>query len=74
MPLYEYKCTCGNRFAEIKHVDEREICPCPECGEWAKHVVTPVNFDPKMGLDPAMPTFYDKWAAKQVRNARGKPT
>jgi putative FmdB family regulatory protein len=74
MPLYEYKCECGNRFSQLKKVEERDTAPCPECGTWAKHAITPVNFDPKMGLDPAFATFSDKWAKKQRNKGSGKST
>lgn len=72
MPLYDYKCSCGNKFAAINTVEYRELAPCPACGEAAKHTISPVNFDPKMGLDPDFATFSDKWAKKQRRKGSGK--
>ena len=36
MPLYDYKCKCGNEFSDVKKIAERRVpCEekCPECGE-----------------------------------------
>ena len=72
MPLYDYRCDCGNVFTAMNKVDERETAVCPDCNKPAKHIISPVNFDPKMGLDPDFATFSDKWAKKQRSKGSGK--
>lgn len=49
MPLYQYKCEhCGNVFEllfhRVKFTEEgaEPGAPCPECGEFAPLVITPV--------------------------------
>lgn len=33
MPLYEYRCTCGNRFELLRRVgQDLEGVVCPQCG------------------------------------------
>lgn len=44
MPMYEYECSCGNRFEAIRKISERDepiACKNPEgCLGLAKRVVT----------------------------------
>jgi putative FmdB family regulatory protein len=44
MPAYDYKCEpCDAVFEVVRSVSDRsEVC-CPECGEAAKRVFTPVG-------------------------------
>jgi len=45
MPLYEYRCgACGLKFEALKPVEERQIAQCPQCGQPAKKIISPVNF------------------------------
>jgi len=37
MPLYEYICSCGNRFEAIKSIDDRYNATC-DCGKIPKLV------------------------------------
>ena len=37
-PLYEYECSCGNRFEVLAY--DLEDKPCPECGTLAKKLVS----------------------------------
>jgi putative FmdB family regulatory protein len=33
VPLYEYRCTCGNRFELLRRVgQDQEGVACPQCG------------------------------------------
>ena len=33
MPIYEYNCgSCGERFEELKRMDDRQSASCPKCG------------------------------------------
>lgn len=41
MPLYEFECIkCGHKFEQIKTVEGRNLSTCPECGDYAKRVVS----------------------------------
>jgi putative FmdB family regulatory protein len=33
MPLYEYKCDCGEVFATHQSITDDSLPQCPECGE-----------------------------------------
>jgi len=48
MPLYEYVCpSCGQRFEEIRKMDERKSAPCPKCGVAAEKALS--TFSAVMG-------------------------
>ena len=36
MPLYEYQCTCGNKFESIKSISDRHTETCSCCGNEAR--------------------------------------
>ena len=41
MPLYEYRCECGQEFEEIRPMSEyNEPASCPECGKSADRRVS----------------------------------
>lgn len=62
MPIYSYRCECGERFDALVPMAERQQQPCPECGVTAKQIITPVRFDTlAMGCDPDFETFGSKW-------------
>lgn len=43
MPLYDYKCECGEKFDKILPIDKRDEGICPKCGKKCKHIITPVR-------------------------------
>jgi len=63
MPTYDYECDCGLNFECVKKVAERHSATC-SCGKEAKHIISACHFDPRMGVDPAFPTFASKWDKK----------
>ena len=40
MPFYNYKCSCGNEFEELRRMSEHEIAPCTACGGVAEQTVS----------------------------------
>lgn len=51
MPVYEYKCShCGNEFDKyVKHFIKGKVRKCPECGKFAKKVISTSSFVLKGG-------------------------
>ena len=65
MPIYQYRCAdCGEEHEALKKVDERSLNQCPYCMSMAEQILTPVHFDPRMGVDPDFPTAYAAWGKK----------
>lgn len=61
MPLYDCKCINGHSFEKmIKMILRDSILECPECGEDATTVVSPVR-SKLDGTDPSWPGAYMKW-------------
>ena len=48
MPVYEFKCECGEITEDLVRVDTREI-PCPKCGKKAEKILSPCTFTLKGG-------------------------
>lgn len=45
MFLYEYYCkTCNLRFETRRRMAERHTAECPQCGQPAKKIISPINF------------------------------
>ena len=42
MPLYKYKCECGNELEEFHNVDDRHKQKCPECENDMQIVIQPI--------------------------------
>ncbi len=40
MPIYEFLCSCGNRFEKLCKMDDKPVSHCPECGEEGRRVVS----------------------------------
>lgn len=40
MPLYEFLCTCGNRFEKLCKINDKPLSVCPVCGKDARRVVS----------------------------------
>lgn len=74
MPIYTYECSCGTVTEDLRSVSARhDPVICPACGKNAALAVTPVAFDNlHMGVDPAFPTAYDRWAKLQRSKNTGK--
>lgn len=70
MQIYQYNCTECGEFEAMSNVADRKNMKCLDCGITATQIMTPINFDAKLGLDPDFPTFSSKWA-KRHRNAAG---
>ncbi len=42
MPIYEYRCSCGEKFEDIHRMSESsESQHCPKCGELAPRIMSP---------------------------------
>ena len=67
MPLYEYKCECGNRFEDLNSIANRHRAECIHCGKMADVVVSPVTIDPFADL----PGQRMKWQKAAQRRGRG---
>ena len=67
MPLYEYKCECGNRFEDLNSIANRHRAECIHCGKMADKVQTPINIDPNADL----PGAHLKWQKAAGRRGRG---
>jgi len=43
VPLYEFQCNCELRFEKLKPMSEcADDEPCPECGQMAPRVLSPI--------------------------------
>lgn len=65
VPLYDYQCnSCDSVFERLVPLDRcDETQECPQCHKESRHILSPVHFDYRMGLDPVgNPTMGDKWA------------
>lgn len=61
MPLYDCECLFGHRFEKSMKMDARHhLLICPECGESAHTIVSPVR-SKLDGTDPSWPGAYMKW-------------
>ncbi len=43
MPLYEYQCSCGEKFDAWKPFNLRGWATCPKCGMAASKIISLVN-------------------------------
>ena len=48
MPVYEFKCDCGEITEDIVRVDTRKI-RCPKCGKKAEKILSACTFTLKGG-------------------------
>jgi putative FmdB family regulatory protein len=48
MPVYEFKCECGEITEDLVRVDTRAI-PCPKCGKKAEKILSSCTFTLKGG-------------------------
>ena len=61
MPLYDCQCISGHKFEEFLKVVNRNLpLNCPECGEVAHMIISPVR-SKLDGTDPSLPGAYLKW-------------
>jgi len=67
MPIYSYRCNCGNEFDHMQRMDDRLQAECPECNEQAKQMITPVRCKLD-GTDPDFPGEYMKWERKRSQH------
>ena len=44
MPLYEYRCECGQEFEALKRMDDRHNADCPECKKPATLAISNTHF------------------------------
>ena len=72
MPLYDCQCIFGHKFEKLLKMSEVGfILKCPECGEAAKTVISPVR-SKLDGTDPSLPGAYIKWGEDRVKRAAKK--
>ena len=48
MPVYEFKCECGEILEELVRMDTKEVT-CPKCQKPAKKIMSPCTFSLKGG-------------------------
>ncbi len=48
MPVYEFKCQCGEITEDLVRVDTRQI-KCPKCGKKAEKILSQCTFKLKGG-------------------------
>lgn len=72
--MYDYHCShCGEDFEALVEVQERHGQPCPECSGRARLALRSFPMmDPKMGLDPDLPTAYRNWGEKHKKLGDGR--
>lgn len=45
MPIYEYKCACGQKFEKLRPMSEYDkLSNCPECGKESGRLVSSSHF------------------------------
>ncbi len=44
MPIYEYACTCGKHFEEMRSFSAPPHAKCPKCGKKAQRVISLAAF------------------------------
>jgi len=72
MPLYDCQCDVGHRFEKLLKMDNiRDTLECPECGEDAYTVVSPVR-SKLDGCDPSLPGAYFKWENDRAKRMAKK--
>lgn len=64
MPIYDYNCTCGVVFEELRKIEERQTAVCPSCGGEATQKISAPMFKLE-GITGAFPTAYDQWEKKR---------
>jgi len=70
MPLYDCKCIFGHSFEKMLKMSERNHrLECPECGEAAHTVISPVR-SKLDGTDPSLPGAYMKWERDRASRKR----
>lgn len=67
MPMYEYKCECGNAFEDLNRIAERHQAECLLCGRMAKVIMSAPRIDPNADL----PGQRMKWRKGAERRGRG---
>ena len=48
MPIYTYKCDCGNQVDEFRHINQRHDAPLC-CGESMRLAIQPTMLQPVLG-------------------------
>ena len=69
MPIYDYRCECGNFFEALSTVADRHNAICSACGKEAiMKIATPhISLD---GTDPSFPGEYMKWGKKREQHMK----
>jgi putative FmdB family regulatory protein len=61
MPIYEYKCACGNTFDARNTIRKRRKSRCMHCGSMANKVdIYPIG---GIQVDLGKPDWADSWTA-----------
>jgi putative FmdB family regulatory protein len=68
MPLYQYKCECGNTFDAWGKMDDHHTFKCKECGGIAHHVITAPNFSFGFTRTSVEPWWRPGMPDKLIRN------
>ncbi|HZD64926.1 MAG TPA: zinc ribbon domain-containing protein [Acidimicrobiales bacterium] len=70
MPVYEFVCACGHRYAELfRRTDPASSWPCPACGGQGRRVVSRFATTGRADPGPARPAWPTTWEATN----RGDP-
>lgn len=63
MPIYEYRCKCGEEFEDLKLMNDKKFrkSKCPKCGKLAKLVPSLFGFvfDFKPGFQIGLDRYID---------------
>lgn len=49
MPIYEYRCDCGERIEILASFDAPDGIECPKCGKYANKIISATSFTFKGG-------------------------
>ena len=74
MPVYEYKCECGNEFEDLNRMSERHRAECIRCGKFADMVVSAPRIDPNCDLPGARMTQRRKMEERGRGRVCGRAT
>lgn len=69
--MFDFQCENEHTFEKLAPSHEYST-KCPECGEQAKRMISPVRLDWRMGVDSDMPTMASKWAKMHKQAAKTK--
>ena len=70
MPIYRYKCECGQEYDEFRKIDNRNDSPICLCGKKTELRIMPTSI--KADIEPYMTAANDKRTGEPVYITSGK--